>query len=137
MEFHALVKQLLIKIQAPPQGAWIETTPVNTERDIMKKLVLTAALTAIAALAAAPAMADEKLAKEKGCMGCHAVDKKLVGPAYKEVAAKYKGDAKAPAMLAAKVIKGGSGTWGAIPMPANKVTDAEAAKLVKWVLTQK
>lgn len=137
MEFHALVKQLLIKIQAPPQGAWIETTPVNTERDIMKKLVLTAALTAIAALAAAPAMADEALAKSKGCMGCHAVDKKLVGPAYKEVAAKYKGDAKAPAMLAAKVIKGGSGTWGAIPMPANKVTDAEAATLVKWVLTQK
>ena len=103
----------------------------------MKKLVLTAALTAIAALAAAPAMADEKLAKEKGCMGCHAVDKKLVGPAYKEVAAKYKGDAKAPAMLAAKVIKGGSGTWGPTPMPPNNVTEAEAKKLTAWVLSQK
>lgn len=137
MESHALVKQLLIKIQAPPQGAWIETTPVNTERDIMKKLVLTAALTAIAALAAAPAMADEALAKSKGCMGCHAVDKKLVGPSYKDVAAKYKGDAKAPAALAAKVIKGGSGAWGTMPMPANKVTPEESAKLVKWVLSQK
>lgn len=103
----------------------------------MKKIVLTAALTAIAALAAAPVMADEALAKSKGCMACHAVDKKVVGPGYKEVAKKYAGDAKAPAMLAAKVIKGGAGTWGPIPMPANKVTDEEAAKLVKWVLSQK
>ncbi|MEN9373564.1 MAG: hypothetical protein RIR79_1116 [Pseudomonadota bacterium] len=103
----------------------------------MKKIVLTAALTAIAALAAAPAMADEALAKSKGCMACHAVDKKVVGPGYKEVAKKYAGDAKAPAMLAAKIIKGGAGTWGPIPMPANKVTPDEAAKLVKWVLSQK
>lgn len=103
----------------------------------MKKIVLTAALTAIAALAAAPAMADEALAKSKGCMACHAVDKKVVGPGYKEVAKKYAGDAKAPAMLAAKIIKGGAGTWGPIPMPANKVTPDEASTLVKWVLSQK
>ncbi len=103
----------------------------------MKKLVLTAALTAIAAMAAAPAMADEALAKSKGCMACHAIDKKVVGPAYKDVAKKYAGDTKAPATLAAKVVKGGAGVWGPVPMPANKVTDEEAAKLVKWVLSQK
>ena len=81
--------------------------------------------------------ADEALAKAKNCMACHAVDKKLVGPAYKDVAAKYKGDAKAPAMLAAKVKAGGKGAWGEIPMPPNNVTDDEAKKLVAWVLAQK
>ncbi len=78
--------------------------------------------------------ADEALAKAKNCMACHAIDKKLVGPAYKEVAAKYKGDAKAAEMLAAKVKSGGKGTWGQIPMPPNNVTDDEAKKLVAWVL---
>ncbi|MDX9968826.1 MAG: c-type cytochrome, partial [Hydrogenophaga sp.] len=83
----------------------------------------------------APAMADEALAKSKNCMACHAVDKKLVGPSYKDVAKKYAGDAKAADMLAAKVMKGGSGVWGAIPMPANpQVNAAEAKKLVTWVL---
>ena len=65
------------------------------------------------------------------------LDKKLVGPAYKDVAAKYKGDKNAPAMLAAKVKAGGKGTWGQIPMPPNNVTDDEAKKLVAWVLSQK
>ncbi len=98
------------------------------------------ALMIMAAVAAvsAPAMADEALAKSKNCMACHAVDKKLVGPAYKEVAKKYAGNAKAADMLAAKVIKGGSGVWGAIPMPANpQVSEADAKKLVAWVLSQK
>jgi len=81
--------------------------------------------------------ADEALAKAKNCMACHAIDKKLVGPAYKEVAAKYKGDAKAPAMLAAKVKAGGKGVWGQIPMPPNNVTPEEATKLVTWILAQK
>ena len=81
--------------------------------------------------------ADEALAKAKNCMACHATDKKLVGPAYKDVAAKYKGDAKAPAMLATKVKAGGKGAWGEIPMPPNNVTDDEAKKLVAWVLAQK
>lgn len=105
----------------------------------MKKIILTAALSAAAVMAATPAMANpaEDLAKAKGCLACHAVDKKVVGPAYKEVAKKYAGDAKAPAALAAKVIKGGAGAWGPVPMPANKVTEAEAATLVKWVLSQK
>lgn len=85
----------------------------------------------------APAMADEALAKSKNCMTCHAVDKKLVGPAYKDVAAKYKGDKAAVEKLATKIMKGGSGVWGAVPMPANNVTDAEAKKLATWVLAQK
>jgi cytochrome c len=87
---------------------------------------------------AAPAMADEALAKAKNCMACHAVDKKLVGPSYKDVAKKYAGDAKAVDMLATKIMKGGSGVWGAIPMPANpQVNEADAKKLASWVLNQK
>jgi len=86
---------------------------------------------------AGQAHADEALAKAKGCMACHAIDKKLVGPAYKDVAAKYKGDKAAVATLSAKVIAGGKGNWGAIPMPPNKVTDDEAKKLVTWVLSVK
>ena len=83
------------------------------------------------------ARADDqlKLATDKGCTACHAVDKKVIGPAYKDVAKKYKGDAKAPEMLVQKVIKGGQGVWGPIPMPPNKVSDEEAKKLVAWVLS--
>jgi len=98
------------------------------------------ALLIMAAVAAvsAPAMADEALAKSKNCMACHAADKKLVGPAYKDVAKKYAGNAKAVDMLAAKIIKGGSGVWGAIPMPANpQVNEADAKKLATWVLSLK
>jgi cytochrome c len=82
-------------------------------------------------------MADEALAKAKNCMSCHTIDKKLVGPAYKDVAAKYKGDAGAVDKLAAKVKTGGKGVWGAIPMPPNNVTPEEAKKLVTWVLSLK
>jgi cytochrome c len=86
---------------------------------------------------ALPAAADDqtKLATEKGCTACHAVDKKVIGPAYKDVAKKYKSDAKATDTLAAKVVKGGSGVWGPIPMPPNKVSDDEAKKLVAWILS--
>ena len=99
-----------------------------------RALLIMAAMVAISA----PAMADEALAKSKNCMACHAVDKKLVGPSYKDVAAKYAGNAKAVDMLAAKIIKGGSGVWGAIPMPANtQVNEADAKKLAAWVLSVK
>ena len=81
--------------------------------------------------------ADEALAKAKNCMSCHSVDKKIVGPAYKDVAAKYKGDAKAPAALAAKIKAGGKGVWGQVPMPPNNVTEDEAKKLAAWVLSLK
>ena len=87
---------------------------------------------------AAPAIADQALATAKNCMACHAVDKKLVGPAYKEVAAKYAGQKDAADKLAVKIMKGGSGVWGPVPMPANpQVTEADAKKLAAWVLTIK
>jgi cytochrome c len=80
-------------------------------------------------------MASQELAQKKNCMACHAVDKKLVGPAYKDVAAKYKGDKGAEAKLAEKVMKGGVGTWGQVPMPANPQVSADEAKtLAKWIL---
>ncbi len=101
----------------------------------MKRTLITLAMTLSVA---APAMADLALATSKNCMACHAVDKKIVGAAYKEVAAKYKGDKTAVDKLAAKIMKGGSGVWGAIPMPANpQVSDAEAKKLAAWVLSAK
>lgn len=80
---------------------------------------------------------EEALAKSKNCLSCHAIDKKIVGPAYKDVAAKYKGDKSAPAKLAAKVKAGGKGVWGEVPMPPNAITDDEAKRLVAWVLSQK
>ncbi|HEY0200925.1 MAG TPA: c-type cytochrome [Burkholderiaceae bacterium] len=89
-------------------------------------------------LAAAPVWADQALATSKNCMACHATDKKLVGPAYKDVAAKYAGQKDAVDKLAAKIVKGGSGVWGPVPMPANpQVSEAEAKKLAAWVLTIK
>jgi cytochrome c len=91
-----------------------------------------------AATLSAPALADQALAQSKNCMACHAVDKKLVGPAFKDVAKKYAGDASAVDKLAHKVMKGGAGVWGPVPMPANpQVNEAEAKKLVTWVLSQK
>lgn len=102
------------------------------------KLHHLAQLVVATSLAAAPAFADQALATAKNCMACHAVDKKLVGPAYKEVAAKYAADKAAVDKLAGKIMKGGSGAWGAVPMPANaQVNDAEAHKLAAWVLTLK
>ena len=87
------------------------------------------------ALAAAPAFADQALATAKNCMSCHSVERKLVGPSYKEVAAKYSGQKDAADKLAVKIMKGGSGVYGAVAMPANtQVTDAEALKLASWIL---
>jgi len=97
------------------------------------------ALSTLAGLcAASPAFASPELAQQKTCMACHAVDRKLVGPSYKDVAAKYAGQPQAAALLAEKIIKGGTGVWGPVPMPANpKVSAAEAQKLAQWVLGQK
>lgn len=92
----------------------------------------------LSALASSSAMASADLAKAKNCMACHAVATKLVGPAYKDVAAKYAGQKDAESKLVGKVLKGGSGAWGAVPMPANpQVSQAEASTLVKWILAQK
>ena len=93
---------------------------------------------ALVTLSALPAFAQADLAQKKNCMACHAVDKKVLGPAYKEVAAKYAGQKDAVDKLAGKIVKGGTGAWGNIPMPANpQVTDAEAKQLVQWILTLK
>jgi cytochrome c len=101
----------------------------------MKRALLALAL---AAAATSPAFAQLELAQSKNCLTCHAVDKKLVGPAYKDVAAKYAGDKSAVAKLTQKVMKGGSGVWGPVPMPANpQVSEAEAKQLVTWILSLK
>jgi cytochrome c len=93
---------------------------------------------AIASLASAPALANADLAQKKNCMACHATDKKLIGPGYKDVAAKYAGQKDAADKLAEKIVKGGVGVWGQVPMPANpQVTAAEAKTLATWILTVK
>ena len=104
----------------------------------MNKLLAVAAIAGLMGSTLALADAGADLAKGKNCLACHAVDKKVVGPAYKDVAAKYKGDKTAEAKLIEKVQKGGTGVWGQIPMPPNpQVSPAEAKTLVAWVLSQK
>lgn len=101
----------------------------------MKKLVIA---TIVAAAASPAAFANAQLAEKKNCLACHQTDKKLVGPSYKEVAAKYAGQKDAAAKLAEKIQKGGTGAWGQIPMPANPQVNADEAKtLATWILTVK
>ena len=101
------------------------------------KLAILAFSLAAGAVSMLPAQASEELAKKYMCLTCHTVDKKLVGPSYHDVAAKYKGDKGAEAKLVDKVKKGGVGVWGQIPMPPNdKVPDADLKALVKWVLSK-
>jgi cytochrome c len=102
----------------------------------MKVAAYLAAAVLVAGATAAQASPGEDLVKKSGCVACHANDKKLVGPAYNDVAKKYKGDTKAPAMLAEKVKKGGSGTWGAVPMPPHpQIADADIKTMVAYVLS--
>lgn len=102
----------------------------------MKPLILS--LVMLAGLTSSLAHANADLAKSKNCMACHSVDKKVVGPAFKDVAAKYAGQKDAAAKLADKIQKGGGGVWGEMPMPPNtNVSAAEAGTLAKWVLSQK
>jgi cytochrome c len=103
----------------------------------MKKIVAAAVVAGLMGSGAAFAADAQTLAQSKGCLACHAIDKKVVGPAYKEVAAKYKTDKTAEAKLVEKVQKGGAGVWGQMPMPPQSVTPAEAKTLVAWVLSQK
>jgi cytochrome c len=104
-----------------------------------KTLIAVAALAGICVGSAAHAAVDaakaKQLAQKYNCLACHAEDKKLVGPAYKEVAAKYKGDAGAAAKLIAKVKNGGGGVWGSIPMPPNNVPEADVKIIVDWILS--
>ena len=101
---------------------------------------VTAAAAAVALCVAWPsaAAAAPALAGRKNCLSCHQIDSKIVGPSYKDVAARYAGQADAPGRLVQKVMKGGSGVWGAVPMPANpQVSDSEARQLVQWILSLK
>jgi cytochrome c len=91
---------------------------------------------ALVMVGTAAAQSAEELAKAKNCLACHQIDKKLVGPSYKEIAAKYAGQKDAAPRLAAKVRAGGVGVWGQVPMPANpQVNEKEADTLVKWILS--
>ena len=101
----------------------------------MKALFLGLGMTA--ALVSGSAMADLELAKKSGCLACHSVEKKIVGPAWKDVGKKYAGDASAKAMLIGKVKSGGKGVWGPAPMPpySPRVSDANIEKLVDFVLS--
>lgn len=93
---------------------------------------------ALSAVIASPAFASADLAKQKNCLACHAADKKLIGPSYKDVAAKYAGQKDASDKLAHKIMKGGSGVWGAVPMPANpQVSEADAKALATWIMGTK
>lgn len=101
----------------------------------MKRILIA---TALAVSASAPAWADQALAQSKNCMACHSVDKKVVGPAFKDIAKKFGNQAGAADMLAQKIVKGSSGVWGPVPMPANtQVSEAEAKTLANWVLSLK
>ena len=101
------------------------------------KAIYVSLLAAAGVMTAGAVQAEDAaaLAKSKNCMTCHQVDKKVVGPSYKDVANKY--TAKDEPMLAEKIIKGGKGAWGPVPMPPNKVTPEEANTLAKWVLSLK
>jgi cytochrome c len=106
---------------------------------MMKQHLFPLATLAVA-LSATPALAADELAlaQKNACTACHAVDKKLVGPAYKDVAAKYRNDKGAEAKLVEKVKKGGAGVWGQVPMPPNaNVKDEDVTTLVKWILSLK
>src|SRR5947207_15656706 len=104
----------------------------------MKIISVALAIAGLFAVGSAQADAGEDLLKKSGCTACHAIDKKLVGPAYVEVAAKYKGDAGAAAKLMEKVRKGGSGVWGQVPMPPNpQVSDADLNTMISYILTLK
>jgi cytochrome c len=111
---------------------------MNRKEAMKSSSLLALAATMATALAAPAAFANAELAQKKNCMACHATDKKLVGPSYKDVAAKYAKDKDAVAKLSEKIIKGGSGVWGPVPMPANaQVNEAEAKQLAQWVMTIK
>ena len=102
----------------------------------MFKLKLVLLIVAAVFFSTQSVMADEALAKSKNCLACHSIDAKIVGPGFKEVAAKYKDDEGAAAALSTKIKSGGSGVWGEIPMPPNPmVSDDEAATLANWILS--
>jgi cytochrome c len=123
---------------APPLFGY-HAVPCNaTSGDSMKIAAAVFAAAGVLAAGVANAQSGEDLLKKNGCTACHAIDKKLVGPPYVEVAAKYKGDAGAASKLAEKVKKGGTGVWGQVPMPPNPtVSDADIKAMVAYILALK
>jgi cytochrome c len=112
--------------------------PILSQGEIVKNLITCVFVSAGLLASAGNALASEALAKKYNCLTCHAMDKKVIGPSYQDVAAKYKGDAGAEAKLVAKIKNGGAGVWGQIPMPPNpNVPEADIKTLVKWVLSTK
>ena len=105
----------------------------------MKNTMVWFTAAGVLASACAPALAQDaqKLLKEKACLACHSVDNKVVGPAYKDIAKKYRGRKDAEAYLSSKIREGSNGVWGQIPMPPNQVSEAEANALAKYVLSLK
>jgi cytochrome c len=98
------------------------------------KVILTASLS-VALLVSSPVFADQALASKNGCMACHGIDKKLVGPSFQDIAKKYAGDASAAAKLSEKIKAGGKGAWGPIPMPPHpQINDGDRLKLATWAL---
>lgn len=130
-------------VQAPKVAAQKAATVASSTPTIAKiEPAATPAVIAkseVKADAALPEADALQLAKKSGCLTCHAIDKKVVGPAWKDVAAKYRGDAGAPSRLSSKVAKGGSGVWGSMAMPANspRVADADIHSLVRFILLLK
>ena len=111
-----------------PHPDSLETSFVN--------FTATLPFTLAALLSTAPALASEELAKQKACLTCHAMQTKVIGPSFADIAAKYKSDKDADTKLAVKIRAGGSGVWGQIPMPPNAaVSEAEAKTLAKWLMT--
>lgn len=97
-----------------------------------RALLILAASTAVTL----PALATEAMARSNNCMACHAIDRKMVGPSFRDISARYAGDNEAVARMATKIQRGGSGSWGAIPMPANpRISDADARALATWSLS--
>jgi cytochrome c len=115
------------------------TNPTSHGELVMMKLMMPVAAAALLTLSgAAFANEGQTLAQKNACMSCHGVDKKIVGPAFKEVSAKYAGDKNAQSALVEKVKTGGKGVWGPIPMPPSpQVKTEDAAKIIDWVLSLK
>jgi cytochrome c len=132
------VLRLLITILIDALICICSTSTIFLENQMKREFLAILAVSALTSQVVFAADAPADLAKAKNCLACHSVATKIVGPAYKDVAAKYAGQKDAEDKLVQKVLKGGSGVWGAIPMPANtQVSEAEAHTLVKWVLSQK
>jgi cytochrome c len=114
---------------------FIEFTPLKDLHVSFRSIALCVAVGAVAATVSLPVLASKELAQKNACMACHAPDRKLVGPAYQEVAKKYAGDKEALAKLTASIRAGGAGKWGPVPMPAQpNLSDADAQALAAWVM---